>query len=513
MLEDLKKGWNMVISDSFRTNLIKELSMELQRDLVYLFTGQKPQRNKEEKKPQARFPLELLRGEVPLGKAGRRILYFPENDERTKIIQGASGMGKTEWAINFVIERAKRELGTAYLDNTDGEAAQRILDGLPEHALTKTVVLDYSNEHYPLPLGIMVTGRNIFSNSQLMNWWLAFFQDTLGVEGQYMTQELIAYACRAAFALPNSTFLEVIEIVRSPEVRASILSKLHRHLDLDVIEWWNDFDQKGPGKQVTTTESFMRRGRLILSDPILKHMLCQVPKERYPYRKWIDEGWTVIIIARENLGRLPVRTVMTLHVMNFWGAALSRDDEEQIYRKPFVIVADEPQTWLPNNEQLFDDLFSKGRKYGLGIVCLFQNVAQMESESPRLVRIMFGNKPDLITFKCDTPVKIGDIDVSELPRYHFVAKIRDYPPVICCGLGRASKIADRAEFAKNQQLKWGQPWQTVAFDIDRRRRSWAEDQSINGRILPSERTGLRIIAKHGSRKETKKFSDSSLTIV
>lgn len=413
---------------------------------------------------------------IPIGLVvgTKKQLLLPASDARHKVVQGASGMGKSEWAINYVVNRAKLGQGTAYLDNADGAAAQRILSALPEEAMRRCVVLDHSDKYFPLSVNIGLgigAQRDIFVLDALVGMWLSFFIDNLGVEGQWMTQELIQNAVKAALYAHRgvATILEVLSIVSDYDYRQNALKCVR---DDDVLRWWSNYDSMSPDKQRFVSESFMRRAGVITTQKVLQHMLYQIPKRSYQYRKWIDDGYTVIIICKESMGSLVVRIVMSVHLMNFWLAAMSRDEElpNDAPRKPFVVVTDEPQTWLPGNEQILDNIYSKGRKYGLGIVSMFQSTAQIAERSPKLLEKILDNAPDLILFTTNkSAIDLDGFSLRDIKKHHFVARIGDYPPIECAALPMATEVRDRRDFAHAQMRRWGTPWEDVVEDIKNRR--------------------------------------------
>jgi hypothetical protein len=437
-------------------------------------------KNSPQIKPREKIPRELFGVKcIPVGfaKGTRTRVGFPLNDTRHKIVQGATGMGKTEWGINYTIERARRGEGTAYLDNASGNAMEKILNGLPKECLERTVVLDHSNRHFPLPLGFYMNGRNldIFMQDELVQVWLSFFIDNLGVDGQYMTQELIANTCRAVFAASEkNTLLDVIQMASNPVARANVLKKLNPNTDADVIGWWHRFNLLSAREQRFITDSFMRRAGLITSQRTLQHMLCQHPRNPYPYRRWLDEGYTVLITCREMMGSLTTRIVMSIHVLNFWMAALGRQANQG---KPFLIIADEPQTWLPGNEIILDNLYSKGRQYGLIIASMFQSSAQVSEQSPTLLKKILDNQPDLVLFKCDRSVikPPGMEDLSNITRYNFLLRVGDLPFIECSALGKAPYEANRSDLIQAHTKHWGTYWEKVHKDIMHERREVLSD--------------------------------------
>lgn len=487
-------------------NTAVEGLQEIRRLLLKALLGIEEER---EEKPDVKLPRALLSGDVPFGRAmtkwARRTVYFRKGDNRHKVVVGANGTGKTEWAKNYVVNR---EGGVCYLDNTDGMATESILKALPEHRLEKTVVLDHGYKEYPLPMGVYRADGGIFAEDVLTAQWVSFFESNFGVEGQYMTVELISYACKAVFSLQSTTILDVIRLVQDDQYREWVLNRIR---DRDTIKWWRErYERLSESEQKQIRASFLRRAGLLMQDRVLRYTLGYPPKEPLPYRKWMDEGWTVLIRAPESLPSGTVRTIMALHALNFWRAALSRDNVPESKRRPFMLIADEPQTWLSKNADTLDDIFSKARKYGFGITCLFQSFKQVSKESPALLRIMLDNHPDLIVFRTSREQLPTPTNPEELQKYHFLARIDGSEWIHAKSLGAVKYLRQNIiPIIQQSRDRWNMHHETIKYEMDRRERL-CRDEGINtrGQRSGSRRRGLGHSSYPGSQSETSESSDS-----
>lgn len=458
MLEDFKKGWRLAMAD--KDKLPKMLGEEAGRMVSYIVTGKDPK--PKEPEPAESAPSKLFKPGTLFGYWKGKPIRFKPTDHHHKIVLGATGTGKTVWAKNLVINRP----GIAYLDNADGLAAEEILQSLPAERLQKTVFLDHSDRRFPLPVGFISPATDIFSQDAITAQMVDFFETNFGVEGQYMTTELISYACKAAMALEGSTLLDVARVVSDPEHREWILSRLGNEHQ-DTLNWWDRFNGLSSQKQAQVAESFLRRVGILFRDRFLKYTLSH-PAKNLDYLKWINEGYTVIIRAPATLGKLTVRVIMAIHALNFWSAALSRENIPPGKRTSFLLVADEPQSWLSKNETTLDDIFSKARKYGFGMVCLFQSFKQISKESPALLRIMLDNQPDLIVFGTSKEQVDLPYNPEELQRYHFIGKVSGVEPFVAKAPGLPKVVnQDVRRFILEQKAKFNFPWQEIA-DATRR---------------------------------------------
>lgn len=500
-LPDLIMHWGIETLDELRQQIGRA---------IFNITPDKQQR---ERKPTSAPPTDLLKDGTPIGEYRSswrtRTVYLPISDRRHKIVQGATRMGKTEWALNYCLNLAKVGRGFAYLDNADGEAVDRLLKALPDTVLDRVVLLDFDKLH-PIPANIYSSGNNdIFTQNRLTNSWVTFFIDNFGIDDQYMTQELIRYGCRLAFSVPGNTLEEVIGCIERPEIRHRLLEQCKER---DVVEWWYSFETKySEARQREIMASFMRRAGLIKSDINLRHIVCQRPKAPMEYRKWVDNDYIILVKAKETLGRLAVRTIMSIVVLSIWSAIMGRDDIPIHQRKSFMVIADEPHTWLSNNEQVLDDIFSKAAKYGLGMICLFQSTKQISKESRPLLSIILDNKPDIIMFRSDSEIKLTGFNIQNLPRYEFIASIDGYQPFLCKSPGQIATPYNRSLFTKEMQEHFGRPYRDVAAEIDRRYTTTC-DANLRERTLELQQNGSIDTANPDCSKEILVSSDSSLRI-
>jgi len=458
LIEDFKKGWRLALTG--KDKIPKMLGEEAGRMLSFIITGKAPK--PKEPEPEEPAPRKLFGPGTMFGYWKGKPIHFKTNDHHHKIVLGATGTGKTVWAKNLVINRP----GIAYLDNADGLAAEEILRALPDDRLPRTVFLDHSDKRFPLPIGFVPPVTDVFSQDSITAQMVDFFETNFGVEGQYMTTELISYACKAAMALRGSTLLDVVKVVSDERYRDYVLAQLGREHQ-STLHWWERFSNLSYQKQAQVSESFLRRAGILFRDRFLKYTLGY-PAMNLDYLRWINEGYTVIIRAPASLGKLTVRIIMAIHALNFWSAALSREGLPPSKRTPFLLVTDEPQSWLSRNEDTLDDIFSKARKYGFGMVCLFQSFKQISKESPALLRIMLDNQPDLIVFGTSKEQIDLPFNPEELRKYHFIGKVNGVDPFVAKapGLPEATRTSAQS-FIDEQRSYFNHHWKDIDHAITR----------------------------------------------
>lgn len=448
----------------------------------------------------------------------KRKLKFPKNDWIHKIIIGSSGSGKTTWAEKYVINS---DDGVCFIDNTSGEAVNRILRALPDERLEKTVVLDHSDKNHPLPIGLVKGGDNIFQNDMITEQWVDFFITNFGVKDLFRTQELIRYTCKAVFSVDNATVLDTVQFVLDGGFRNRVLCKLDKDEFKDTIDYWNRFNQMDESKQRRHSEAFLHRVGILLSNTFLKVTLGQRPNRNIKYRKWMDEGYIVLIKCPEtHISEQSMRIIVSLHVLSFWRSALSRRGMKNPHERQFTIIADEPQSWLSNNVNVLDDIFSKARKYGLNIFCLFQSTEQIRKKSRALLTVIEDNEPDIIALSKTNLLRMEKrrkrIDWENLEKYNFYAKLRNTKIFKGRCLGTLDYVRDMKEvnkFIERQKNKYNRYYKKVLKNINRRLdKEWGGEVNIKDPKSGLQKGGLKKSVNQESRKEIGKSLNSSMRI-
>lgn len=497
----------------FTGRLFLEFGQHLQHSALKALGGETPAKGAE---GEDFLPTNLLnRKGIPFGTITTRwrrvAVKFPANDYHHKLVVGGTGTGKTEALCQYVVNRPG---GVAYFCNDDGESVDRILAALPEERLAKTVVLDHSDKCFPLPLGFGsdCNTSDPFIQDERAALWQGFFETNFSLEETYMTSEILAYACRLVFACPGATFYDVFKVVIDPTYRYSLLNRLSRNQHLDIVKYWESADQK---VLLSNARAFLYRARSLFRDRLLRYTLG-VPAQGLKYQEWIDESYTVLVRCPESLGAQTTRIIMAIHALSFWNAALERDSVQQKMRVPFVLVADEPHTWLFNNASIVDSIFSKARKYGFGMICSFQSFEQIAGHSTKLLKVMLDNYPDLLVFRTSQrQLPIKGFDVEAIPKYHFVGRVAGSEYFLAKTLGRIKPIRGQREVAsiiEANKVQFNQHHERIRYYIERRENSWEGRINIPEPLLESQRSGSKPSANLDSHQEISKYS-TSYTII
>ena len=420
---------------------------------------------------------------VPFGKVSgpfglwQNTVRFPEGDNRHKCYVGATRMGKTETSAQFVQHTRQ---GVAYLCNDDGKIVDRMIAALPPERLEKLVVINHEDPSWIIPIGLVLRPDDYHLQDTITNQWSSFFENNFNVESMYLTSEIISYACRAVFALNDTTFYDVYLMVKDPSHRLRIIARLDRanYQHRELIDYWKSrmVDDNAEEKLQRESAAFLRRANSLFRDRMIQYTLGKRP-ENMNYRYWMENGFTVLIKTPESLGENTVRIIQAIHAISFWQAALMRDRLPEHERKPFWLIADEPQTWLFNNAKTIDNIFSKAAKYRLFMILAFQSFAQISDENPKLLRKIQDNAPDLLVFrtsKKQLDVKIKNDPEFELeyqPRFKFVAGIDGNRFFKCNSLGKIPRAREWDEvnmILRANRQKYNVPYTKIARVLEGR---------------------------------------------
>lgn len=442
-----------------------------------------------------------------------RKLYLPKNDWVHLVAIGATGLGKTTWAENYVVNCPH---GCAFIDNADGNAINNILRALPKERLEKTVVLDHSDKHYPLGVGVVSEVQDVFESDMITSQWVDFFIYGFDIGDKFRTQELIANACKTVFSVKNATVLDAVRVVTDSSFRNYALSNLNREMYGDVLDFWDRFDNMSSKQQAQHSQAFLHRAGVVFRDTYLKLTLGQIPKKKLDYKKWMNEGWTILIkIPEDELDKQEVRIIASLHIIGMWDGAMSRKKDSPNIPPLFTIVADEPQNWLSKNAQTLDNIFSKARKYGLKFMPLFQSTEQVRQESSELLKIIFDNQPDVISFSETEIPKFRRVNWKDVDEFNFVGSFRNSELFKAKAMKPAEPKRDWKAvgeiFKKNRDM-YNRYYKEVNREIKGRLRKWEDSQNIKESQSEFAENGLIQKSNHESPKEMKTSSDSSIRI-
>lgn len=347
---------------------------------------------------------EVFRDEsgIPLGIAEHKgqtyKIYLPDKnpDEYHLPIIGAGiqGSGKDTFAINFVYENAMRGRGSVVLDVIDEKdrgMADMLCKCLPED---KLVVLDFSDEEYVPYLDWaegMSGGDSRFDRSKFASELVKFFEaeDEAGMQTERYLKE-------ASKAMRGESVLRIGLMLISPELRKERIKYLKEQGDIATAAFWEMYDKEGEGRQRQIASPILNRLHKLYGDETLKPIFGQKPTGKIDFDKWLSEGKVIICkIPKDLYTTNGIRTLVHWLTVKTW-LTKQRQFRENRKVSSFLVLNEPHQFFTKGLESTLEEIFPESRKYWLGVVMLFHDLAQVDN---KLFDIMESSGANFILLK------------------------------------------------------------------------------------------------------------------
>jgi hypothetical protein len=337
---------------------------------------------------------------VPIGdysyRGVHKTVYLPYKDPDElclpSVVIAGMGQGKTQgFASNYAIEMFRRGFSVFAVDVAKGELMSQVTAVLRPEELKKVVYLDFSNPDYPIPLDwveVKLYNKRV-SSQRLTDELSHFLRDTSDPVGN-RTRMYLELAAKTAFCIDESTLLDIILILKDATYRNTVLKKIK---DPGLREQWNEWDTLTEAQQREFYRPILFRLNTIMGNDLLKSCICQPGKlddSGLPiinFRKWMDEGYMVLIKASKSLLlEQGLNDFMSFLTAKVWLSALTRDEDKE-YR-PCIYILDEPQQYLSGSANHFSQMFTESRKWRLKLVFLFHSWIQLKQQDKDLARLL-----------------------------------------------------------------------------------------------------------------------------
>ena len=143
----------------------------------------------------------------------------------------------------------------------------------------------------------------------------------------------------------------------------------------------------------------------------IRNLLCQ-PGQSFNFRKAMDEGKILLLNLSDGLlGQQAAQILGQIIVSKMQLAVMSRADTPAAARRPFYLYLDEFQAFTGVNEDSYETILSRARKYRLGLILAHQQTHQLSSD---LLHAILGNVATIITFG------VSRDDADKLAREYLV---------------------------------------------------------------------------------------------
>ena len=305
-------------------------------------------------------------------------------------IVGKTGMGKTVMLKNMAIQDIQEGAGLGFID-PHGEAAEELLDFVPEARIKDVLYFNPSDVSFPIAFNVMEKVSSEHRHivvSGLMSVFKKLWPDVWSARMEY----ILNYAILALLESPDSTLLGINRLLSDPDFRASVVDKVK---DPVVRAFWlQEYARYTQRYEVEATAAIQNKVGQFISNPVIRNIVGQV-RSSIDMREVMD-GQKILIanLSKGRIGEDTSHLLGGLLVTKLQLAAMSRVDMPEEKRHDFFLYIDEFQNFATDS---FTNILSEARKYRLSLILGHQYIAQLDEEEVRPA--VFGNVGTIITFR------------------------------------------------------------------------------------------------------------------
>jgi len=325
--------------------------------------------------PQLPVSPAVPRGGRVLGEAtvgGRRMVAQSRRAAlEHSLYAGPTGSGKTWLAANVALGDISRGDGVLILDPKGGHV-KAILERLPEEAVTRTVVVDPTDEERPVPLPLLATehgGSAELAADTLVGLLRHRHRDLGPRSSDILTSSLYGLA-----RMPTDpTIYDLLLLWSSPSVRARVAARVQDDPALASFFAW--FEGLAPAERNFILAAPMNKIRPLLQRPVVRNVLA-APRATFTIGEALARRLVVLISLPEGvLGGDATSLLGQVVVARLWAAVQGRARIAEQSRRPYFVTIDEAPRFVDQPTDL-GDVLARSREYAVGVTMIGQSLSQ-----------------------------------------------------------------------------------------------------------------------------------------
>jgi len=342
---------------------------------------------------------------------------------------GASGTGKSTLLLNLIMQDIEHGEGIAVLD-PHGDLIDEILGRIPEARWGDVVLLDPSDEAYPVGFNVLKAHSEIEKNL-LGSDLVAVFRRLSTSWGDQMTSVLGNAVLAFLESTEGGSLIDLRRFLVDPAFRKKFLQTVQDH---EIVYYWEKtfpmLVAKPQGPILTRLDTFLRPKfiRYMVAQKESRLDLGAVMNERKIFLAKLAQG----AIGEENAYLLG-----TLLVSKFQQLAMSRQQTAAAQRRNFYLYIDEFHNFVTPSMAA---ILSGARKYRLGLILAHQELQQLASRDADVASAVIANPYTRVCFR------LGDFDAKRLADGFSFFQANDLQNL---QVGEAICRVERAEFDFN----------------------------------------------------------------
>ena len=313
--------------------------------------------------------------------SGRDIVLTSEARRQGVYVIGTTGTGKTTLLQNIAYQDMKAGEGLCVLD-PHGDFIDELLLRVPPTRKDDVIVFapgDKEQVERPLGLNIFDCDRNDPQQvmrvvSTVMSTLYKLFAYSWGPR----MEELLRRSILTLMKTPETTFLDLLLLLVSPEHRQHYTSGLTDKEDAELRHFWEvqfPLVARDSRAQAEVVGSSLNKIGRFLADPRMRRVISQ-PKRAFHMRQIMDEGKILLVnLSKGDLGEDNSALLGSVLVNLILIAALERREIPPAARRQFHLIVDEYQSFATES---FPTLQSEARKYAIDVIVAHQYRDQLD---------------------------------------------------------------------------------------------------------------------------------------
>jgi predicted DNA-binding transcriptional regulator AlpA len=363
--------------------------------------------------------------------AGKTVQISLNPDQRVRHLYaiGASGTGKSTLLLNMIVQDLQNGEGLAVLD-PHGDLIDHILDRIPEERIADVVLLDPSDEGYPVGFNILSAHSDLERNL-LASDLVSVFRRLSTTFGDQMVTVLGNAIMAFLESAEGGTLSDLRRFLVEAEYRQRFLQTVRDH---EIVYYWQKefplLTGKPQGPILTRLDTFLR-------PKVIRHMVSQ-KTDRLDFGA-IMNGRKILLakLSQGLIGEENSYLLGTLLVSKFNQMAMSRQNIAAADRKHFYLYVDEFHNFVTPSMAA---ILAGARKYNLGLILAHQELHQISNRDSDVANAVISNPYTRVCFR------LGDFDAKKLEDGFSFFQAKDLQNL---GVGQAICRMERAEYDFN----------------------------------------------------------------
>lgn len=368
-----------------------------------------------------------------IGKTNFRNKEVPfgiKTDDRRRhmYVIGKTGMGKTTFMENMVIQDINNGHGVCFID-PHGDSVQKLLNYIPSNRVNDVVYFNPSDLDHPIAFNILEAVEAKYKHlvaSGLMGVFTKIWANMWSARMEYILNNTIL----ALLESPGNTMLGIVRMYVDKKYRKKIVDNVK---DPMVKAFWVDeFANYAEKYRTEAVAPIQNKVGQFLSSGIIRNIVGQ-PRSTLDLRQIMDNKKILLLdLSKGKVGEDNSALLGAMIITKLQLAALSRVDIPETERQDFYLYVDEFQNFVTES---FATILSEARKYRLNLTVAHQYIGQLtpDKNNTKVRDAVFGNVGTMVAFRVGAadaeyletefaPFFLPN-DLVNLPKYNILLKL------------------------------------------------------------------------------------------